>query len=300
VAVASFSCDLLFGGGGGGGGGGVNFAAGFTYSRKDDRNVYVADERDYLVTAALTQSANIRTPSFSRDGRRIVFVRGSGSEAEIAIVPAAGGDVSTVLASSAQARNFKTPVFSPDGTRIAFSYDEGGPATSVGLINADGTGFQRLVGGSSLAYASPSFAPDGQSLVVIAGNPGIAYTQVERVSLATGMPVSITNTLGNEVQSIVNRLVVSPDGTRAVFDGRLSSGVTRLFLLDLGTRQVTQLYAAEANTNDTFPCWMSATEVAFSSDAGGNDNVYRVTLPTSSPELLVPKAIEPWYGAVAP
>lgn len=295
-------CDFLLGGGGGGGGGGgeFSFASGFTYTRKDDRNVYLADERDYQLTSALTQSANVRTPSFSADGQRVVFVRGTGSEAELAVVPTSGGAISTVLASSAQARNFRTPVFSPDGTRIAFSYDEGGVGTSIGVVNADGTGFQRLAGGSSLAYLSPSFAPDGLSVVAAAGSPGLSYTQVERITLSTLMPTSITNTLGNEAQTIVNRLVVSPDGTRALFDGRVSSGVTRLFVLDLSTKAVTALYAAEAGTNDSFPCWVSNGVVAFSSDSGGNDNVYQVTLPTSSPQLLVPKAIEPWFGARAP
>ena len=59
-------------------------------------------------------------------------------------------------------------------------------------------------------------------------------------------------------------------------------------------------FAGEAGTSDSFPCWMNNTTVAFSSDSGGNDNVYKVTLPAStSATLLVPKAIEPWYGVTS-
>lgn len=299
------SCDLFGGGGGGGGTGGgggattFTFNKGFTFVRKDDRNVYLADDADVQTTTTLSQSANVRTPAFSADGKLIVFVRGGTMDAELATVATAGGVVTTLLASTATVRNFKTPGFSPDGTKVVFGFDEG-TTTGVAVVNADGTGFQKLANGG-LAQAYPSFTPDGLAVIVAAGSPGLGYTQVERITLATNQVTNVTNTLGNEALGIANRLVVSPDGANAVFDGRVSSGVTRLFLLDLTTKVVTQLYAGEAGTNDSFPCWMSATTVAFSSDSGGNDNVYEVTLPSSSSaSLLVPKAIEPWYFAPAP
>lgn len=309
VCVMALSgCELLGGGGGtgggagggtGGGGASVTFTQGFTFVRKDDRNVYVADQSDYSTVAVLSQSANVRTPSFSKNGGRIVFVRGAGMEAEIATVSPQGGTISTVLASTAQASNFKTPVFSPDGTRIAFSYDDG-IASSLGLVNADGTSFQKLIGGSSLSYAMPSFSPDGAFVVAAAGNVGLPLTQVERINVSTGMPTSVTNTLGSEAQGIAGRLLVSPDGTRAAFDGRVSSGVTRLFVLDLATRAVVKVneYPGDPNANDSFPCWVSASVLAFSSDSGGNDSVYQKAADGSGGvTLLVPKAIEPWYGS---
>lgn len=307
VLVALSGCELLGGGGGGtgggagggGGGGGLDFKTGFTFVRKDDRNVYVADESDYSTVAVLTQSANVRTPSLSKDGTRVVFVRGSGTSAEIATVPSAGGTISTVLASTAQASNFKTPVFSPDGTRIAFSFDEG-TATSIGLVNADGTNFAKLIGGSALAYASPSWAPDGASIVAAAGNVGLSLTQLERIDVATGTPTNITNTLGNEAQGITGRLVVDPGGTKALFDGRVSSGVTRLFVIDLSSATVTKVndYPADPTANDSFPCWVDLNTIAFSSDSGGNDSVYSKAADGSGGvTLLVPKAIEPWFGS---
>ncbi|MEW6432423.1 MAG: hypothetical protein AB1730_13025 [Myxococcota bacterium] len=304
VVVALSGCELLGGGGGGtgggagGGGGGLDFKTGFTFVRKDDRNVYVADESDYSTVAVLTQSANVRTPSLSKDGKRIVFVRGSGMTAEIAVVASSGGAVSTVLASTAQASNFKTPVFSPDGTRIAFSYDDG-TSTSLGLVNADGTGFAKLIGGSALAYASPSWAPDGASVVAAAGNVGLALTMVERIDVATGMPRNLAGNLGNEALGVVGRLVLSPDGTKALFDGRVSSGVSRLFVMNLSTAAVTKVhdYPADPTANDSFPCWVDLNTIAFSSDSGGNDSVYSKAADGSGGvTLLVPKAIEPWFG----
>ena len=74
------------------------------------------------------------------------------------------------------------------------------------------------------------------------------------------------------------------------------------------TRTVSQAAAATAADREArsplFPLPLTAFFVPppasrgrFSSDSGGNDNVYKVNLPSStSASLLVPKAIEPWYG----
>ena len=139
----------------------------------------------------------------------------------------------TVVSTSAQQKNFKTPVFSPNGTQVAFGFDDG-ISTRIGLIGADGTGARVLANGG-LSQAYPSFTPDGSALIVAAGNPGLGYTQIERITLATNSVSNVTNVLGNEAQGISNRLVISPDGTKAAFDGLVSSSVTRLFVIDLGS-----------------------------------------------------------------
>ncbi len=302
AAVVLFNgCEIFGGGGGGGGGTGggtgttIPFTTGFTFVRKDDRNVYLVDDADTQTAGTLTASANVRTPSFSKDKQRIVFVRGTGESAEIAVVPAAGGMPSIVLTATAQMRDLKTPVFSPDGSSVAFSYTRNG-LSEVAIVNVDGTGLTPLAANGVLAYASPTFSADGASVVVAAGSSGLALTQVERITLASGSPSSITNTLGSEALDISGRIVVSPNGALAVFDGRVSTGETRLFVLDLTTRMVTRLYPGELGANDSFPCWVNDTTVAFSSDSGGNDNVYSVTLTSNAPTLLVPKAVEPWYS----
>lgn len=302
VLLASLlpGCGLVGGGGGGGtgGGGGITFTKGFTFVRRDDRNVYLVNDSDVSTTTTLTQSANVRTPSLSLDGKQLVFVRGTSMAAELALVPTAGGIVKTVLSSTTQQRNFRTPVFSPDGTQVAFGFDDGS-STRIGLIKVDGTGLRTLASGG-LAQAFPSFTGDGTAVLVAAGSAGLAYTQIERITLQTNAVTNVTNVLGNEAMGIANRLVVSPDGTKAIFDGPISTGSTRIFSIDLGSKVVTMVYAGELGTNDSFPCWLGNTAVAFSSDSGGNDNVYKANLPTStSVSLLVPKAIEPWYAVTA-
>lgn len=307
VAVASVQgCFLLGGGGGGGGTGGgtaTAFVSGYVTIRKDGRNVILTDERDVNAPVQLTTIGGAATPSFSRDGRQVVFSRKSGQDSELLVVPVSGGTPSTILRSSATQQNLRTPAFSPDGTRIAFAYDENSVSSSIGLVNVDGSNFRKLIGGSALAYASPTWFPDGSALLVSAGNAGLMQTQIERVDATSGVATSITNTLGNEALSIATRLVLSPDAKRAVFDGRVSSGVTRIFVVDLSTRMVTmQRVPSSGAVNDSAPSWVDATTFVFSSDEGGNDQVYRQALGASSPTLAVPLAIEPavFVKAVTP
>ncbi len=300
VVLTVSACSLLNGGGGGGGAGGGTagpFVSGYASVRRDDRNLLLTDERDVNAPSQLTTTGGVSTPSFSRDGRVLVFSRKVGQDSELVTVAVSGGTPSTVLRSTPNQQNLRTPAFSPDGTRIAFAYDENQVSSSIGLVNVDGSNFTRLIGGGALAYGSPTWFPDGQSLLVSTGNAGLMQTQVERVNVATGQTTGITNTLGNEALAIAGRLVVSPDGTRAIFDGRVSSNATRIFLLTLASRTVTRLRSPPATVNDSSPTWIDAQTIAFSSDEGGADQVYRQSLTASSPTLALPLAIEPAFFA---
>lgn len=302
LVVSGSGCNLLDGGGGGTGGGSgtvpFDFQKGFTFVRKDDRNVFLVDASDTSTLAALTSSQDAKTPAFRADGARIVFVRGTSSQSQLATVSTQGGAISTVLTATVSAKNFRTPVFSPDGTRIAFAYDDG-ISSSIGLVNADGTDFVKLVGGGALAYASPSFSNDGQQIYAAAGNAGLSLNQIESVAVSTGAPTNLTNTLGNEAMGISGRMALSPDGTKLVFDATIASGVTRIFVIDVSTKAVTKIneYTAEPNTSDTFPCWVNSTTIAYSSNSGGNDAVYQIGVTGIGRQLVLPKAIEPFYGS---
>jgi Tol biopolymer transport system component len=301
VAASSLRCDFVGGPGGGGGGGGVvNFTQGYVFLRKDDHNVYVADKADFTQVAQLSTTGNARHPSLSKDGRQVVYVRAFAGDTDLMTVAATGGMPPTkVRGSTASEKNYKNPVFSADGARIVFAYDDGS-VSYLGVVNTDGSGFAKLVGGSSLSYSSPSFYPDGLAVLAIAGNPITGYTQLEKVDVATGAAVSVTNNLSLDVTQVMNRATVSPDGTRAAFDGRLGSGSSRIFVINLATKQVTQLtdYPSEPNANDTFPSWLGNDKVTFSSDSGGNDSVYALTasLTKTSGGLQMASAVEPWYG----
>jgi Tol biopolymer transport system component len=107
--------------------------------------------------------------------------------------------------------------------------------------------------------------------------------------------------LGASATGIEDRVVISPDGASAVFSGKISGGVSRLFLADLASDAVTPLtdHVGEQTASDTFPMWKNGQEVVFSALVGGGDSVYVIDAATTPPgagTLVVPSAQEPWYG----
>lgn len=301
VVATTLACEPPEGSGGGGGAGfGVsNFTQGFVFVRADDKNIYASDSSSgFAEVARLTRNGDNRHPSLSPNGQQVVFVHGGLGTSSLMVAPLSGGEPRTLLASDETTGRFHNPVFSPDGQRVAFTFERGG-SSLLGVINADGSGFEQISAGT-LSHASPSFYPDGLHVLVAAGSPGLGYNQLERVNLDTREAVSVLSGLGNEAVRIRNRVVISKGGTHAAFDGELSSGVTRIFAVALDSGAVTRLtdYPADPNANDSFPTWSGASEVAFSSDTGGNDQVYTVSSNAvrQPGTLRLPSAIEPWFG----
>jgi TolB protein len=282
----------------GGGGGSFEFTHGFSFTRAADRNVLLTNASDPQTVIARTASGGVHSPTVCKDGTLVAFVLGSGAGAALALVPVAGGAVTTLLSSTQAMQNFKAPVFSPDSSRIAFSYDSGGLASSIALVNTNGTGLLKLIGGDALSYGAPSFSPDGRSLLVAAGYAGMMLTQVQRVTIASKQAVTVSDSLGNEALGLANRLAWSADGSKAAFDAHLSSGATRIFVLELASGAVTALARAAGapGGNDTWPSWVSASTLAFSSDSAGGEGLYTSALDGTNRTLLVPNGTEPWYG----
>lgn len=54
--------------------------------------------------------------------------------------------------------------WSPDGTRIAFLSVEGTKASSIYVMNSDGTDRTRLTDPSIWAFGSPAWSPDGSRI----------------------------------------------------------------------------------------------------------------------------------------
>ncbi len=306
LAASLTACEPLDDGGGGGGGGTVLFTRGFAFVR-EDRNLYVVDDQgDANSPQRLTVGGGVAYPSVSRNGRSIVFVQQPGTGFEIRTVPTDGSaQPSTVFASGGAVcsgcSNFRYPTFSPNGNVIVFAFNRGSGNYSLGRVNTDGSGFQELTPGATVSYGAPSFFPDGQSVLAPAGSSSNQLTQLARVGLSGGVTF-IANNLGNEVLWVLNRAVVSPDGTQVALDGQLSAG-SRIFVGPLNPytppTRVTE-HPGEPGSMDTFPSWMNTNQIGFLSNAGGTQSIYRVSLSSSAGPgtLLIPSAAEPAYGGL--
>ena len=122
----------------------------------------------------------------SPDGQHIVF----DLLGDIYTMPITGGRATAIthgLAFDAQ------PRYSPDGKRIVFVSDRSG-GENVWLMNADGKDTLALTTGNINMYVSPTFSPDGKSVVVSrsGGTFGTAKLFMYYVDGGKGVPLSMT------------------------------------------------------------------------------------------------------------
>ena len=313
AAAALAACepvDIDLGGGGGTGGGA--FGKGFAFVRNDSsgRNVYVVDDAgDANSPLQLTQAGGAYEPAVAPSGKLVAFAYRSGSTAEIRTVPTTGqGQASTLFSTTSTAcpgcSRFRNPTFSPDGSAIVFTLDQGG-YSKLAAVNTAGTAFQLLTTPSNLVanfYGVASFFPDGKSVLATASNYSSSQLNfLVLVNVSTGAAQRVSEDLGGTAQVVTTRAVVSPDGTKVAFDGRVSSGGSQIFVAQLspsfGAVTAISNHPGETGVQDTWPSWRGNTEVGFLSDDGGNDNIYRLSIASSGAgTLLVPGALEPGYG----
>ena len=316
VAVAAglglTACEPLDLDDGGGGTAGGVFNSGFVFVRGGDRNIYVVDDAgDPNSPTALTTGGRAQHPAVSRNGRSVVFVRKPATGgAELQTVPTVAGSLaSTVFSTSDVAcgncTGFRSPVFDPTGNFIVFVIERGSSAnSSLGRVNVDGSGFQQLTPDTGIPYGAPSFYPDGSAVLAPASSNFSGFNQLARVPVDGSPPLFLNGTLGPEALTIATRAVVSPDGTQVAYDGVVGSGGSRIFVARLNNASIDShrsltAHPGEAGARDTFPSWIGITQIGFLSDAGGSDNIYRISALTTTPgagSLVVPSAMEPSYG----
>jgi len=303
VVLLAAGCLVDPGGGGGGGGGTITFNSGYVFVRDDE--IYIADSSDYQEASALTEDGGNKQPSLSADGKQVVYVQVvSGVPSIRAIATSGTGSARTLFTPADGERNFRTPVFSPAGTVVVFAYDDAGGTSRLASVAADGSGGFTTFTADSLSYASPSFYADGEHVLAMAG-AAPNYSQLEKVNIVTGAVTPVASSLGGDAAQIVNRVALSPDESTVVFDARLvtgGTGVSRIFVKDI-TQAVTDPvmltdHLEDPGALDTFPCWVSNTRVSFSSNSGGNDNIYEINTSVTSPSggsLVVGSAREGFF-----
>ena len=127
-------------------------------SRRDGRmHIYVMSADGRSTRRVTGSPMDDDHPSWSPDGRRIVFSR----EGALFVVPASGGAARRVGHGTGSAAD---PAWSPDGKLIAYDYRKPGfSIRELYVMRADGTD-SRQVTTLGLTSANPAWSPDGRRL----------------------------------------------------------------------------------------------------------------------------------------
>jgi TolB protein len=157
-------------------------------------------------------------PSYSADGRKIVFERVSqGAFTQDIWVMNADGSGARNITNTPTVRE-EDPAFSPDGSKIAFIREPDSGASQLFVMNADGTGGAALTGATGLdSPGSPDFSPDGSKIAFDAPVP--PDTDIFTINANGQGLADLTSTIAafNDDPSW------SPDGTKIAFSSQAAA-----------------------------------------------------------------------------
>jgi Tol biopolymer transport system component len=121
---------------------------------------------------------SVTGPSWSPDGKRLVFSGSSGGITDLYIVNADGSEIRQITRDKF---GDLQPQWSPDGRTIAFATDRDSASLErlsfrpwrIGLLDVE-TGSVSIIGGQSGLNLNPQWSPDGRSIAYISDRTGAA------------------------------------------------------------------------------------------------------------------------------
>ncbi len=273
-------------------GGKIAFISNRAGSGGQDTDIFIMNADGSGQTRLTTSPEPEQYPSFSSDGTKIVFTRGSSPKIFVMNVD---GSSQTELTSTTG--NFE-PRFSPDGSKIVFMSSRD-LNEEIYIMNADGTNQTRLTNNSVLDRF-PVFSPDGSKIAFTSKRDG--WLEIYIMNVDGTNQVRLTNVTNRDSSAPV----FSPDGTKIAFESeRSGAGLAfNIFTMNVNGTNVTRL-TTSPSLDDYAPSFSpDGSAITFYTTRHGGDNfeVYTMNVDGTNQRnisLHQSSDLEPSWGIVA-
>ena len=256
----------------------------FVSKRAGNFEIYVMDADGVNPRRLTNNPARDYAPSWSPDGKRIVFCSDRDGHVpegrvfhtyEIYVMDADGGNQQKLTNHPSDDRS---PSWSPDGKRIVFSSDRDNDRNhniEIYVMDADGSNLQRLTNNLT-EDEDPAWSPDGERIVFrtrrdghVENKFGITY-EIYVMDADGGNQRRITENRNNDWDP-----EWSPDGKRIAFmsDRKGDPGKFDIYVMDADGGNQRKL--TNNRVWDSSPSWSPDSErIAFTSERDGNSEIY--------------------------
>jgi TolB protein len=205
-------------------------------------------------------------PSFSPEGKRMVFISVIAGREQLFVMNADGSGAVQLTHDDA---NHEDPAWSPDGKTIAFVLSSN-EIERIYLMNADGSGVRPLTP-EGIRTIHPSWSPDSRRVAYCTDDdlkpPHKNPAQIYSIEVATGRVVQL-------IAGGVNTYPVwSPDGTRLAFRRMLGEMNSEVFIAKADGTEARNLTNHPAF--DGWPAWSpDGHRIAFASNRNWNYQIF--------------------------
>src|SRR5687768_3840064 len=204
----------------------------------NDSEIFIYTLATNAITPLITNPGFDSDPSFSPDGKSVLFVSDRDGNSEVYIKDLDGSPPRRLTNHPA---HDEFPTFSPDGTQIVFNSNRHDENFDVYLMNVDGTGLRRLTTWNSDEEIRPGcWSPDGTRIAIAStkdGKPNVYVMDVEPFS-----PAPILQDAAKDFRYPS----YSPDGGSLIYVSQGEDKSGELYIRDLTKREDTLLLKSES------------------------------------------------------